>query len=111
MSPTQRSLAFFKELPGVHAEVVERWIPGACIRKDYLGIFDLLVLEPGRSGVTGVQVCARASAAARRTKMQESGYLSLWLQTGNRALLHSWAKEGPRGTRKLWRVKVEEVAP
>lgn len=109
-SPSARSLEYLRELGHV-AESVERWIPGACIRKDYLGIFDILVLEPGRQGVTGIQVTTTGHMPERRKKMQEAGHLSTWLAAGNRALIHGWAKTGRRGERKTWTIKIEEVAP
>jgi hypothetical protein len=108
-SPSALSTAWLRE-QGYVVDSVERWIPGANIRKDLYGLFDLVALHPAHVGVLGIQVTSRSNAASRRTKMQEQGHLSLWLRTGNRAHLHSWKRSGPRGQMQ-WDVKVEEVSP
>jgi hypothetical protein len=46
-SPTQLSLAWLKK-EGYLAEVVEKWIPGANIRKDLWGWCDIVALSETR---------------------------------------------------------------
>ncbi len=108
-SPSALSAEYLRER-GYLVDCVERWIPGANIRRDMFGLFDLAAIRPGQLGVLGVQVTSRANAASRRTKMQESGHLSTWLAAGNRAELHHWKLAGPRGHRQ-WCVKIEDVGP
>jgi hypothetical protein len=108
MTPTARSLRFLRE-QGWVADVVERRMPGCAITKDFLGFADILAVRPGELGVQAVQTTTRAHQAHRYAKVQASGYLSLWLAAGNRAVVHGWAKVGKRGARKTWEVTVQEV--
>src|SRR5580765_6398793 len=95
-TPSALSRTWLEER-GYEVDITERFIPGANIRRDLFGLFDLAAIHPGQLGVLGVQVTSRANAASRRTKMQESGHLSTWLAAGNRAELHHWKLAGPRG--------------
>ena len=136
-SPTQRSLAYAEdhEWP---AAVVEKWVPrgpggpplaapGAPayagspfgFRKDMWGCIDLLVLDD-LPGVLAVQACAGSSHATRAAKargiifMDSDGpkkgrALRRWLEKGNRIEVWSWAKQGPRGKRKLWTLRRELI--
>ena len=109
-SPTQRSLAHARKA-GHYAQVVERWVPMARKRIDLCGCIDLIVLTG--SEIIGVQACAGASHSARRTKAlkdpQVAPRLALWLASGGRFSIHSWAKRGARGERKLWTLREEEI--
>jgi hypothetical protein len=87
-------------------DTCERFIPGANIRKDLFGVFDLVAIHPAATGVLGVQVTSRANAASRREKMRASKLMALWLECGNHAELHHWKLEGERGKRK-WQIKIE----
>lgn len=109
-SPTQRSLAYLRE-QGYTVAIVEHWNPHARCRVDLFGCFDLVAIRSDVPGVLGVQTTSRTNQAARRTKLLESGHLSTWLAAQNRAHVHGWAKEGPRGERKRWAVTVWEAAP
>ena len=87
-------------------DTCERFIPGANIRKDLFGVFDLVAIHPAVIGVLGVQVTSRANAASRREKMRASKLMALWLGCGNYAELHHWKLEGERGKR-VWGMKSE----
>ena len=100
MTPTARSLEVLREM-GYAADVVERWIAAARIRKDWGGFGDLLAAHP-LHGILLVQSCAGASAAARYTKAQSCPALEIWKAAGGRAEVWSWGKKGERGKRKLW---------
>ena len=108
MTPMARTLAYLRE-QGFVAEVVERRVPGCPITKDFLGFADVLAIHPARTGVLAIQTTTRAHQAHRLAKVQASGYLSLWLATGNQAVVHGWALVGPRGCRKTWQVTVTGV--
>ena len=105
-SPTSRSLAELRRL-GYAADVVERWIPSARIRKDLFGIFDIVAITP--EGLLGIQCTSGSNHASRATKMRESETLPKWLAAGARAEVWSWAKQGERGARKLWTLRVEAL--
>ncbi len=82
MSPTALSLKHLRE-SGYTAEVVERWIPFAKIRKDFLGIIDILAIKQSEPGVLGVQTTTKDHAANRMAKARASETLQIWLQCGN----------------------------
>jgi hypothetical protein len=90
-------------------DVVERWIPGANIRKDLLGIIDLLVLD-GQPGCLGVQATTGGHHAARRDKLCAHPNTRLWLEASNRLEIWSWDKRGSKGRRKLWTLRREVIA-
>ncbi len=100
MTPTARSLEVLREL-GYFADVVERWIQAARVRKDWGGFGDILAAHASQ-GILLVQSCAAASAAARETKARACPALEVWKAAGGRAEVWAWSKKGPRGGRKLW---------
>lgn len=106
-SPTQRSLKELKKL-GFTAGITEKWNPHAHIRQDLFGCLDLVAMRPG-VGIVGIQACAGASHAARRTKMLAEPRLRTWLESGGRAEVWSWAKQGARGKRKVWTLRRDEI--
>jgi hypothetical protein len=106
MSPTQRTLAECKRR-GWTAAVVEKWNPHARIRQDLFGCIDILAITP--TGLLGIQACAGASHAARRTKSAQEPRLASWLASGQRFAIWSWAKRGPRGKRKVWQLREEFI--
>ena len=76
---------------GFHAEVVERWIPGANIRRDLFGFIDILCL--GDSGeLVGVQSTSASNVAARLSKIAESPLVGRCRKAGIRLLVHGWRK-------------------
>ncbi len=105
MSPTARSLAHLKEL-GYQAKVVEKWNPFAKIRQDLFGV-DLLALKPDE--VLVIQATTGSNHAARRTKLEEAGFIALWNGAGVTLEIWSWAQQGPRGKRKPWQVRRERL--
>jgi hypothetical protein len=106
MSPTQRSLAHLKAL-GYAAKVVEHWNPWAKIRQDLFGV-DLLALKPGEP-VLAVQCTTGSHHAARRVKLEDGGFVDLWKGSFASLEIWSWAKQGPRGQRKVWTVRREAL--
>ena len=105
-SPTQRTLAELRK-NGYTAQVVERWNPHARVRVDLFGVIDLLALLPDR--ILGIQACAGASHAVRRTKILDEPRARQWLQAGGELAGWSWAKQGARGKRKTWTLRVEAI--
>lgn len=106
MSPTARSLAHLKAL-GYTAKVVEKWNPWAKIRQDLFGV-DILSLKRGEP-VLVIQATSGANHSARRVKLEASGFIPLWTQSGAVLEIWSWAKKGPRGKVKRWQLKRETL--
>jgi hypothetical protein len=106
ISPTQRSLKALRE-DGWTVEVVERWNPYARIRQDLFNFIDMVAIKPGHP-ITGIQVTA-AGASSRVRKIRAEPAAPLWLLAGGSLLVHSWAKRGPRGKRKVYQCRVIDI--
>lgn len=101
MSPAARSTALLKA-EGYAVDTVERWIPGARIRRDLFGLFDLLAIREGST--LAVQVTTGDHLADRRRKVLASPLLERVQAAGWRIELHGWAKRGNR-----WRCRREAL--
>lgn len=89
---------------GFHAEVVERWIPGANIRRDLFGFIDIVCL--GDNGtVVGVQSTSASNVAARVAKIAESPLVDRVRKAGIRIIVHGWKKVKGR-----WQVREVDVS-
>lgn len=116
LSPTARSLAVLRER-GYMAAVVERWNPHVHIRQDLFGFADILAVRPeSASNLTGrtgdfliVQACAGSGHAAHVAKIRAEPRHVIWLSAGGRIQVWSWAKQGARGKRKIWTLRVEDI--
>ena len=110
-SPTQRSLAHYRQL-GWTCAVTEHWNQYARIRQDLFGFIDLIAMKPGHH-ILAIQASTGAHHAARVAKIvsdhKVAPWALLWLQTGSRIHVTTWAKHGPRGKRKVWEVRVQEL--
>ena len=89
---------------GFHAEVVERWIPGANIRRDLWGFADVLCIGDS-SPVTVVQATSASNVSARITKIAESPLVGCVRKAGIRILVHGWFKKKGR-----WQVREVDVS-
>jgi hypothetical protein len=112
MTPTARTLAESRKR-GWLAQVVERWLPHARRRIDYLGCIDILALD-GLPGVLGIQTTSDntgGAASKRVSKIQDecNAAARRWLEAGNRLEVWTWAKQGPRGKRKLWTLRIVPI--
>ena len=107
MSPTERSLAHARAL-GWTVGVVERRIPGKWITIDLFGCIDI-VAAGGVRGVVGIQSTVGDRHAEHRAKAIAEPRLRAWLASGGVFLMWSWAKQGARGKRKLWKLREEEL--
>lgn len=108
MTPTARTLKYLRT-HGWTADVVERWIGPAKVRKDCFGVGDVLAFDARQTLL--VQCTTADNLAAREKKVRAWAGLSDWLVGGRRLVLHGWAKRGARGKRKLWEVREVEVRP
>lgn len=106
ISPTSRTLKVLRARGAVPA-VVERWNPGARVRQDLYGFIDIVAMEPGQTGLLGVQATSESggNVAARLVKIAAEPRAALWLDAGNRIVVHGWGKKGARGRRKVWTLR------
>jgi hypothetical protein len=109
MSPTQRTLRALRSA-GLQCDIVERWITGARVRRDFLHIIDIIALDPQR-GVVGVQATGNDFAGHFRKLTEERAQECLdWLRTPGTALeLWAWRKiKAVRGGKlALWQPRVQ----
>lgn len=107
-SPTQRTLLKLRK-EGWTVCTVERYIAAIRQRKDAFGFGDLLCFRVGQPGATLVQTTSGSNFAARLTKIRTIAEAGMWLEAGNRILLHGWAKQGERGKRKTYVCRELEI--
>ena len=107
-SPTARSLQWLRE-QGALAEKVEYWNPFSHTSKDLFGWIDIVAIMPNTLGVTGIQVTTTGHMNERIKKILASDTYLPWVQARNSVLVMGWAKQGPRGKRKTWTLKMEWV--
>ncbi len=106
-SPTARAMDELRKL-GFQVQVVEKWNSFTHTRNDLFGCIDLIACKPG-IGIVGIQATSGENHAARRTKSLAEPKLRVWLESGARFELMSFAKRGERGARKLWTMRREEI--
>jgi hypothetical protein len=105
-SPTRRSLELLRAR-GWTCEIVERWNPHARVRHDLFGCIDIVALTD--TTIAGVQTTTSANMAARREKILASPDMRRWIESGGALYVHGWRKAGPRGARKTWQVREEQI--
>ena len=102
--PTQRSLDYLRKA-GYTVAIAEKFNHFIKIRQDLFGWIDICAIHPEKPGVTGIQTTTTDHLAERIKKAKALDSLKVWLQAGNTAEFHGWAKRGARGKRKLWTLK------
>lgn len=125
--PTQRTLAELKKR-GYVVAIVERWNSFAHIRQDLFGFIDILAFHPEKNEILGIQATADnggGNLASRANKIlgikqednetlkQVDTRLSRrkraydWVSQPCRKLeCWGWGQKGPRGTKKVWTLRV-----
>jgi len=109
-SPTSRSLKFLR-LHGCIAEKVEQRlpIPGRFVTRDLFNCFDVIAIHRERKLIIGVQTTTISNMAKRRKKILAEPIMAAWKEAGGYIHLHGWAKQGPRGEKKKWVMREEEL--
>lgn len=102
MSPTQRTLKKLRD-DGYVAEVVEKWIPGANIRRDLFGFIDVLAIKPGE--ILGVQCTSRGHVRNRCNKIAEAELVGNVREANIKIEVWGWDKKDNR-----WRVKIVDCS-
>ena len=106
--PTERSLAHLRK-EGYTVAIAEKFNYFIKIRQDLFGWIDICAIHPDNPGVLGVQTTSTANLSTRIKKAITLDSFKVWLQAGNVAEFHGWAKRGPRGKRKLWTLRKEII--
>lgn len=102
-SPTQLSLAKLRE-EGYLVDVVERWIPGANIRKDLYGFIDIIALK-GKETLA-VQTTSASNMSARCKKIADHENVGAVREAGWTIHVHGWHQDDKR----KWHCKVKDVS-
>ena len=97
MTPTQLTLRKLRA-DGWLAEVVERWVPGANIRKDLFGFVDIIALRDGET--LAIQATSYSNISARVNKIASLGTVadvreanwSIWV-IGWRKINNRWVEK------------------
>lgn len=108
-SPTENSLAYLRT-SGWDAEVVERWIPGANIRKDLFGFVDIVAVMGNQT--LGVQTTSASNVSARVAKIKESEMLPKLREAGWMIHVHGWQKK-PKdlgGKAMVWTLRTVDLS-
>jgi hypothetical protein len=56
-----------------------------------------------------IQATTGSNHAARRTKLEAEGFITLWKGAGAMLEIWSWKKTGARGKRKTWQLRRETL--
>jgi len=106
-SPTERSLKQLRKW-GCQAEVVEKWISQAMVRKDLWGCVDILAMTE-EDGSLGVQATTRNNISTRINKSVATPNLIRWLERKNRFEVWGWGKIKTEGKEKIKLKRIEIV--
>jgi len=102
-SPTQLSLKLLRE-QGWLVDVVEKWIPGANIRKDLYGFGDLLCIK-GKDTLI-VQTTTASNMLARINKIADHENVGKVREAGWAIHVHGWHQDDKR----KWHCKVKDLS-
>lgn len=112
ITPTARTLAECRKR-GWTAGVVERRVPHMPrITQDLFGCIDIIAITP--EGILAIQATSGQTGgnhSARVAKILAEPRAKKWVDAGARLEVWSWAQRGAHGARKLWTLRVEDVAP
>ncbi len=109
MSPTALTLAHLRR-HGYAADVVERWIAQAGVRRDLFHCIDVVAVKAGET-VLGVQATALGCLSARLAKARAQAELATWLASGARFQVWGWVKRNGRWTAKVIALQAGDMRP
>lgn len=101
-SPTSRTLAFLRA-EGYEAEITEHYNAFSKKRHDLFNCIDVLGIKEGQ--ILGVQCTTDSNVSARLEKIKGISQVVVWLKAGGLLEVWGWAKKGPRGEMKRWKVR------
>ena len=90
-------------------QVVERWVPGANIRRDLFGFIDIIAIK-GKCTLA-IQTTSSSNVSKHMQKMLDSPALSQVIEAGWRVELHGWRKVKLKrgGAKSVYRCRVMRV--
>jgi hypothetical protein len=94
-SPTQLTLRDLRA-DGWLAEVVERWVPGANVRRDLFGGFDIIAIKDGTT--CAVQCTTDAHVAERVRKIGDLPHIGIIREADWQLEVWGWRKVKGRWT-------------
>jgi hypothetical protein len=91
--------------------IVERYIPQARIKVDYLNCIDLIVVRRGR--ILGVQSTSVGCNSEHRQKILGAEGAVRWLEAGGELWLVAWSKVLKKrgGKQRIWRPNITKFEP
>ena len=98
MTPTQLTLRKLRE-DGWTVEVVEKWVPGANIRKDLFGFIDLMAIKDEQT--LAVQATSYSNISARVKKIEASDYFAAVRKANWSIWVIGWRKVNNRWVDKV----------
>ena len=102
MSPTARTIKKLRE-EGWTPDVVERWIPGANIRRDLYGFIDVLAIKDTET--KAIQCTSKGNMASRIRKIEDSDTVDAVRKAGWSIEVWGWFKKG-----RFWEVKITDCS-
>lgn len=102
-SPTSRSLDLLRK-QGYLADVVERWIPGANIRKDLFGFIDIVAIKDGE--IRGIQATTGSNCSSRVKKIAAHDNVAAVRKAGFGIFVHAWSKNSAG----RWNVRIVDCS-
>jgi hypothetical protein len=102
VSPTQRSLKLMRD-EGFTVAVVEKWIPGANVRKDLFDCWDIACVGNGRFSL--IQVTTLSHISERLKKVTDHPVTGELRKAGVGLFIHGWRK-----LKTGWEAKVIDVS-
>lgn len=90
------------------ADITERFIPKIKIRKDYLGIADIIALGDKTTILVQCTTDTGGQYSKHLNKINKSKYLKQVKDRGHRVQLWAWALKGKAGKRKVWTPRIYE---
>lgn len=118
---TQRSLKKLRR-EGWQCAIVEKWLPARGgmkfgIRQDVWKFADILACREGcpqdpESEIALIQTFPMARWKDHAEKLAAIPELQYWKKCGGLVFMHGWAfkpKDGIRGAKKTWQVRVEQL--
>lgn len=106
-TPTQRTLKLMRDR-GWLAEVTEKWIPGANIRKDLWTFCDVLCLHPESGEILAVQTTSASNMSARVKKIVECELTAIVRKCGIGIHVHGWV--APSKGNRFWSVRERDLS-
>jgi hypothetical protein len=101
-SSTSRTLKRLRD-QGYLADVVEKWIPGANIRKDLFGFIDVMAIKDGET--LAVQATSYPNVSARVKKISDHENIGSVRDANWKIEVWGWRK-----VKNRWQVRVVDVS-